>query len=289
MTPTNGFVSIAQVIERVYINAGYQKVEWNEALEHIGSIIHLLGVNSNYIDKITNGTTERQNPIVITNYRGELPTDLVSITQCREFNHKYPMVESHDSFHLSPTEFITGESPIPDNSKFIGLSVEDITSNSAFYDEKRSAEIDTINSLASTYRHGRISMPSMLTYKIEEGFIFTNFKEGLVEVAYKAMPTDDNGFPLIRNDEKIIRAVTAHLIERIDYKSWRRGELPDKVYQQSQKERSWAIASARSNALNPTVAGMESIKNMWVRLIPSINDFNNGFKTTVEQERMFNR
>jgi len=45
---------------------------------------------------------------------------------------------------------------------------------------------------------------SHLTYTVNNNYIFTNFKEGYVAMAYRAVATDEDGFPLIPDLESVI-------------------------------------------------------------------------------------
>lgn len=53
---------------------------------------------------------------------------------------------------------------------------------------------------------------------IQSGTIFTDFEEGYLELLYKAMPVDDEGFPLIPDTQIIINAVTTRVAYRLAYK-----------------------------------------------------------------------
>ena len=46
-----------------------------------------------------------------------------------------------------------------------------------------------------------------ITYTLNDNFIFPNFEEGSLALAYNAVPTDKRGFPLIPSEVKIKRAV----------------------------------------------------------------------------------
>jgi len=294
MINNSKYVSVATIIERVYLNAGYQKIDWIEALEHIGSAIRLIGLPQAYVEKVTNGDTGSLSPLEVVNYRCELPFDIVYIQQAREYTKKLPMVYALDNFHMNQlpavntdiTEYAT------DYSDFANITEADMLANpvstASFFNYKNTHNTETIayttdravldNSLGGKYQ---------LEYKIQGGWMFTNFKSGLVELAYKAFATDQDGLPLIPDDEKFIRALEKYLIERIDYKLWRRGQLGGDIYQHSSQERDWAISAAKSHGNIPSIDEMESWKNMFLRLVPIINAHSGGFKTMSLQERRY--
>ena len=118
-----------------------------------------------------------------------------------------------------------------------------------------------------------------LSYRVNNEIIQTNFGEGLIQIKYKKFVTDDDGLPMVPDDEKFMRALECTIIEDEDYRMWRRGKIPNAVYQQSKQDKAWAIASARSEAHIPTTDEMESIKNRWVRMIPRVDLHKFGFRS----------
>lgn len=93
------YVDIAYIIERVYRDNGFDlEIKFDEVIEWVWDVISLVGAPEVYIDKITNGLDNNPNPIVITNYRGELPTDLYSIVLARDYDSKMPMICKSSNF-----------------------------------------------------------------------------------------------------------------------------------------------------------------------------------------------
>lgn len=55
-------------------------------------------------------------------------------------------------------------------------------------------------------------------FRIESDTIFTNFKEGFLELTYKAMPLDENDNPLIPDSQPIIDAITSFIAYKLAFK-----------------------------------------------------------------------
>jgi len=72
------------------------------------------------------------------------------------------------------------------------------------------------------------------------------------------------------------------MLDRIQF---RKGLIPDKVYQESQKDWLFYVNSARGSAYMPDTAQMEKLKNVWVRLIPKQSEYENGFRGIANRER----
>lgn len=122
-------------------------------------------------------------------------------------------------------------------------------------------------------------------YKLMNNMLFTNRESDILYITYKSLPVSATGFPLIPDDEKYRQAVQWFVIERMDYKLWRKGLIADKVYQKSEQERAWYIGAAQSSMIAPDEDEMEVIQNTRMRLIPQLNDWGNFFENTgvVEQ------
>lgn len=281
--------SIHEVIENVYITTGYQSIDWAEALTHVGRAIALLGIADSLVDKITDDSSGNIPPILITNYRGDLPRDLVQLIQCREYTNKLPMFYSTDSFFLNPsnTSDYTPYTDGIDYTTFNGLTDEQLTEDPElrkyFYAYKSTHILEQHQLLSD------LNSPSNqeyeYTYRINNNYIFTNKEEMEIEMAYKAYATDSDGIPLIPDDEKYKRAIESYLIERLDYKKWRRGELSKDVYVDSKQNSHFAMASAKTSANAPDIPKMEAIRAVWNRLIPDIRAYYDGFKTMNIDER----
>jgi hypothetical protein len=128
---------------------------------------------------------------------------------------------------------------------------------------------------------------SDLTYTVNDSFIFTNFDEGKVLISYKAMPTDDRGYPMIPDDVKFREAVAGHIKWRIAFIKWMSGNLPGAVYQKIEQDRDWYIGAAQTRDKMPSIDMAESLKNNWLRLIPKINQHRDGFRSEGNAEQRF--
>lgn len=127
-----------------------------------------------------------------------------------------------------------------------------------------------------------------LVYRLTESAIFPNFNTGKVEMAYKAIPTDDNGYPTIPDDIKFVKAVEYYIREKIDYKLWRTGKLPQGVYEKTVQDQLWYLGAAQNRSKMPSIDQMENIKNNLIRLIPKINHHSDYFQNFGQPEQRHN-
>jgi hypothetical protein len=105
MSLSGKHIDISYIIERVYRDYGFDlEIKYDEVIEWVWDVMSLIGTPQVMVDKITDGTSTSYkgntmpDPIVITDYRGELPNDLYSITLARDYESKMPMVCKSSSF-----------------------------------------------------------------------------------------------------------------------------------------------------------------------------------------------
>ena len=303
---TSKMVSLASILERVYRTTDYESIAWADAAEDVIDVLRLLGVPQAYIQKTTNGQRNNPIPIIVENFRGELPYDLAVPGACRlirldgnsNITEFRMMIESTDLFYESPTVREQFNSQFRDSSSTLVASSLSLKMDMAQdkVDLGNIPEAEAI--LEDVIENVRLAQSRIVTsslknqdfipkYKLQGDYIFTNFNNGFVEMEYKGLPVDELGMPMIPDNMKFIKAVEWYLIMRMDYKRWRQTRVPsdEKVWRSSEAEYLWYIQSARTAARVPSLAQMESIKRMLLRSIPKINEFKTGFKNSNTQEQ----
>ena len=133
------------------------------------------------------------------------------------------------------------------------------------------------------------------TFYINDCYIITNIKPTdpdpnnpkLLCISYLGVPVDEEGYPKVPDDVYFLKACAAYVTQQLDYRDWRKGNLPDKVFQKSEQEWLFYVAAAKGSGNMPSTAQLENLKNVWVRMIPKQNEFNNFFSNNSKQERRY--
>ena len=287
------YVGLNEVLERVYRDYGFEEdLDWNDAIVWAADALDLIGAPRAYMPRVTDGSTDlgNSNPIQITNYRGDLPCDFHQHVQLREYNTKIPMIHNSDSFHAGgkPTECGTetsctnacttnGVDEVPSTDP------ADNTNCNPFFNFNQNPTANASIPVSSD-----VDCWKELSYTINGGKIFTSFKEGSVEMAYWAVPTDEQGLPLIPANKRFVEAVKNYLAHRISFKLDIQGRMPAGKADKLEQEWLFFCASAASAARMPSLDQMESLKNQWLRTIPNINEHSQGFSFLNEEERRNN-
>lgn len=282
MAYDNKFISLKAIIESVYRDSGIDEINFETALEDAAELIGLMGVPYTYIDKATDGVIAPVSQVM--GYRAMLPNDAAYIIGMRRIIldsnnviiHSDPMIESSNIYQYSQMDeatsisnFVTPTASAP----IMGFDEEDNF-------------VATDGQIIGSTPIGRKTTP--YSYRINNNIIYTDFKEGYINIIYKAFPTDEEGFLMIPDDEKLRAAVKYHLIYKIDYRRWRVNPASPgmkALLNDSEQRRDFYVGAARNKAHIPSIDKMEAIKNRMLRSIPKINEHMNGFKSLNTQER----
>jgi hypothetical protein len=295
------YVSVETIIEKVYRDYGFEEdFDWNDAIEWVADALDFIGAPRAYVPKVTDGSTTlgNPNPIVIKNHRGDLPCDLHVIVQTREYCSKIPMLHNTDSFQAG---LYISNSPDTVNCTTSSGCVDkviDASPSTEIDDNKHCNPFFNFNPNPTANTAFGANMPSVqtidynkeLSYTVNGGKIFTSFKEGQVEMAYWAVPTSEDGMPLIPADTRFQEACKNYLAHRISFKLSIQGRISPQIAEKLEQEWLFFCASANIKARIPSIDGMEALKNQWLRTIPNIKEHRNGFRglNEGEQRRIFN-
>lgn len=244
------YTSVKEIIGKVYRDMGMaDQINFADAVEWAGEAIELIGAPFHLLDK-----SER---LTIANYRAELPCDLHYIVTTR------------------------------------GLSKESTTEDAC--DDIETGSFMPMRYSTDAYHHWYCNNANFkdtncqgdYTYKVNDNFIFTNFETGFVLLAYKGIPVDDDGFPKIPDDPKFKNAVAYHIMWKMAFIRSMQGKMPAALFQKIEQDRDWYMGAAQTRGQMPSVDMAESIKNNWIRLIPKINQHQDGFKSAGHQEERY--
>lgn len=115
-----------------------------------------------------------------------------------------------------------------------------------------------------------------LSFFIKPGWIVLNRKKGFVKLAYKAIATDERGYPLIPDLASYQEAIYWYVMMKLTFPKWLKGNFETKraatgsqyAYTYIQQQWNFYRNQAYAEAMMPTESDMISIKNEWNKLIP---------------------
>ncbi len=198
---------------------------------------------------------DKINDVKIHEFRGILPCDLISIIQVREKSSGICLRSMTDSFTPSLR-------PKPEPGHRMPPLPHEPMMMQHPYDE--------------------------LTFKTQGRIIFTSFPEGMVEIAYKGIPVDEDGFPKLIDNEVYLACLEAYIKKQVFTIKFDQGKLAAGVLQNAQTEYAWLAGQLNSEFMIPSVSEMQSITNAITALIPRMSEFYKGFRELGDREYLRN-
>lgn len=123
-----------------------------------------------------------------------------------------------------------------------------------------------------------------LSYKVQNHIIYTSFKKGEVKINYKAIPVDEDGFPLIPDNPTYHKALELYIKVQVFTILFDQNKIKQEVLKHTEQQYSWAAGQLISEYNIPSNDELESISRSWTTLIQRVGDFDNGFKSLGDRE-----
>ena len=291
-------VSSSSIIDKMYRDFGWDyTLQYNDVLEWLGEALRELKVPCFYVDKVTDGNKElgHHDFIDIQDGRGKLPCDLFSITQTAAAvdvinpNSKAVVTGVVYYDYNTNTSCSLGESGLCDDLFFAsnGKSCHNEQGNrcktflpmrwdtNTFYKSYHGCDID-------------FRVNSDLTYTVNNNYIFTSFKEGKVAMAYKAVPTDENGLPMVPDNQSVINYVTWYIGNKIAFQLFMTDKYTQNKYEEFKGYLSLYYQKAKNEGKMPkSLDEWEAYKNQRLRSIPKLFEHNKFFGNLQRPEERY--
>ena len=117
-----------------------------------------------------------------------------------------------------------------------------------------------------------------LTFKTQGRILYTSIKECTIRLAYKAIPVDDDGFPLLIDNPLYLKTLELYIKKEVFGDLFTQGKVNQNVLNYVEQQYAWNVGQLQSEFTIPSVQEMESIKNMWTSLLQYNNHFVRDFK-----------
>ena len=133
------------------------------------------------------------------------------------------------------------------------------------------------------------------TYFIKPGWIVFNKKEGYVKLSYKAIATDERGYPLIPDLASYQEAIYWYVMMKLSFPKFMQGKLGGagvtsnaRVYDYIRSQWAFYRGQAYGEAMMPTEGEIRSIKNEWNKLVPEWDSDDVFFKPVGRRQLNYN-
>lgn len=123
-----------------------------------------------------------------------------------------------------------------------------------------------------------------LSFKTQGSVIFTSFKTGDIELSYKAIPTDDDGLPLLPDNPIFLKTLELYIKKEWFTILFDMGKISPAVLQNTQQSYAFAAGQCNNEFMMPSVSEMEAFTRMYNTLIPRVNEFSKSFRHMGDRE-----
>lgn len=270
------YIPLDAALESIMASSAYlSNLSHASACIWAGEAMDLMAVPAMFMKKVTDGNVELNHPapVPIVGYRGQLPPDVYKIVQVRDCASRRALRRTTNTFHKAHNNYIRVHN-----------------TNSTDIEGDEGSDLEGGAWQQNAYNNtGPVNWQGVGTYDTNGYFIFTSFEEGRVEISYLAFPMDQDGVPLIPDDEKIKMAIGAYIKMNHYNRLWEAGDLPNNVMQKVEQEWLWRVGSGTTRARNMNSDGLESMKNIILRLVPKVNGAHRNFFENVGNQEQFLR
>jgi hypothetical protein len=289
-------VSSSFVIDKMYRDFAWDyTLQFNDILEWLGEALRELKVPCFYVDKVTDNNKDlnHQDFINIEDGRGKLPCDLFSITQTAAAVKVNTSLNKSNIAGLVYVDYNSEQSCYTGDGSMLCNSL--IASNNNCNKEEECYTFlpmrwDT-NTFYKSY-HGTdidFRVNSDLTYTVNNNYIFTSFKTGKVAMAYKAVPTDENGLPMIPDNQSVINYVTWYIGNKIAFQLYLTDKYTPQKYEEFKSYLALYYQKAKNEGKMPkNLDEWESYKNQRLRTIPKFFEHKKFFGNLQRPEERYN-
>ncbi len=125
-----------------------------------------------------------------------------------------------------------------------------------------------------------------LTYKIQGNMIYTSIEKGKIELAYEAIATDSEGYPLLPDNSSFTRALELYIKKQWFTTLFDLGKISPAVLQNVQQEYAWAVGDCQTEFNRLSIDKAESFYNSWRTLLLRDTEHRTGFRNNGTKERL---
>lgn len=116
------------------------------------------------------------------------------------------------------------------------------------------------------------------TFKTQGTIIYTSFKDGSIQLSYKAIPIDEEGLPLIPDNPIFLETLELYIKKKWFTILFDMGKIQPAVLNNTQQEYAFKAGQCNNEFIIPSPSEMETLTNVWSQLIPRVNEFKKGFR-----------
>lgn len=253
------YTNIRRVLDNLHEHPLLADVTLEQAVRYAIRFLGLFGFPKMFQD--------RMEDVDIKDFRGLLPCDLVSIVQVKDLASGLCLRSMTDNFPKGMTGKEDGRGSHHGHDRW-----------------NRQDRLDGRMDMGNTYIPPRGRNFEEPSFKTQGRVIFTSFPEGCVEVAYKGIPVDEDGFPLLIDNENYLAALEAFIKKEVFTIKFDTGKINANVLQNAQQDYAFRAMELGSEFSTPSYSEAETLSRLNNTLLLNMRHFDNGFKHLGDRE-----
>lgn len=241
------YTNIRRVLDNLLDHPMLSNLTLEQAVRYAMRFMSLFSFPKFYQNRVEN--------VEIHEFRGMLPCDLISIIQVMDMDTKICLRAMTDSFPKGMME-----TPPPPK----------------YHPNSGDVSLGYIPPLKP--------IDGELSFKTQGRVIYTSFPEGMIAVSYRAIPVDEDGFPLLIDNETYLNALEAYIKKQVFTVKFDQQKIPAVVLQNAQRDYAVAASNLETEFTTPSVSEVEAMNRFMTSLIPRVREFDRGFKNLGDRE-----
>ena len=242
------YTSLNVVIDKLLRDPLFNGIQKETIIDYCIDFFSIVGVPDSFDEELYVSEFE--------NYRCLLPSNFVEEIQL--FVNGVALIHNSDTL-----------------ASFYGTGEVNETSN----------KIDTVatteNFMKSTSKFPR---PLDLSYVIRGGIIYLSIEVGTLQMSYRCVKTDEDGYPMIPDNPVFMRALKNYIeVEHLRI-LWRNNKVADKVFSKAEQDYSFAVGAYETDVQRLSLGKAESLFNSFRTLLMRPNEFQNRFRNLGSKE-----
>lgn len=271
------------------------KIKITDIKSWIGEAINKIGSINQYDNKVC--------ILKLRDYQAKLPCDLESINFVAYASNNdggwIPMKKSTGAFSVYDkidnkgecNMLIQDDTIIPIVKNLFGLDDDkealEILSKDQNIRQTLSALINDYTFCSPDCKRGT-NFSNTVQYDIKPGYIFSNIRNGYIKLSYIAQYIDEEGMPLIPDNQSYFEAIYWYVVMKLLYIEYYTGRKPQHLYYDAKRSWNFYRRQAYAESLLPNQNELENIKNTWHTLIPEYDSYDMFFSTTGDEQKIYN-
>ena len=260
----NSYISIKTIADKLLRHPMMAGISFEAIIDYTVDFMRII--------QCYNFFEEKCKTLTVENYRCQLPEDFYEVNQIRLINFSTKIPKYEKGYRKDEN----GDYILDENGEKIF---------NGFYEQVGYEDTEVYTNKPFRYSTDSFHMSEDhktsidLTYKIQGDIIYTSVKDCEIELSYRAIPMDTNGYPVIPDNSKFTRALEAYIKKQWFTILFDMGKLQGAILQNAQQEYAWAVGACESDSHNFTMDKAESFFNSWRSLIMKTREHSVGFIT----------